>query len=65
MHGDTNQQVGRSSLEIKYKLVRSGFFFYFQFDCEFCGKLFRTKGAVINHKSQQHRDLRSESSAFL
>ena len=27
MHGDTNQQVGRSNLEIKYKLVRSGFFF--------------------------------------
>ena len=28
MHGDTNQQVGRSSLEIKYKLVRSGFFLF-------------------------------------
>ena len=31
------------------------FIFVFQHQCEFCEKVFRTKGLLINHKSAEHR----------
>ena len=49
-HSNILQQVIISSTQIMPTKI------LLQFQCEFCEKTFRTRGLLINHKSEKHRE---------